>query len=162
MVDSSISYSPNSTDTHDKGAPLARYAASKRMGDFIFMSGVIAVDPAQQKIIRGFADIPTEAADQIGRTGEFSVDIKQEAILAQSWYVLDAIRQHIEREGGQMQHVFKLVQYFKNLDHFPLYSRVRNQFFPDEPPISTIVEVSAMLPSEDIVIEVEATAYLPK
>lgn len=145
-----------------QGAPLARYAASKRVGDFIFMSGVIAVDPAAKKIIRGFSDIPTEIADGIGRTGEFSVDIKQEVILAQSWYVLDAIRQHIEREGGDMKHVFKLVQYFKNLDHFPLYSRVRNQFFPDEPPISTIVEVSAMLPSEDIVIEVEATAYLPK
>lgn len=150
------------SQSNTQGAPLARYAASKRVGDFIFMSGVIAVDPAAKKIICGFNDIPADAADDIGRTGEFSVDIKQEAILAQSWYVLDSIRQHIEREGGEMKHVFKLVQYFKNLDHFPLYSRVRNQFFPDEPPISTIVEVSAMLPSEAIVIEVEATAYLPK
>lgn len=155
MIDSSIKKSA-------QGAPLARYAASKRVGDFIFMSGVIAVDPAQKKIIRGFDDIPLEVANKIGRTGEFSVDIKQEAILAQSWYVLDAIRQHIEREGGEMKDVFKLVQYFKNLDHFPLYSSVRNQFFPGEPPISTIVEVSGMLPSDAIVIEVEATAYSPK
>ena len=29
------------------------------------------------------------------------------------------------------------------------------------PPVSTVVEVSAMMPSDDIVIEVEATAYLP-
>jgi len=144
-----------------QGAPLARYAASKRVGDFIFMSGVIAVDPTRQIIVKGFNDIPADIADSIGRTGEFSSDIKQEAILAQSWYVLDAIRQHIEREGGQMSDVFKLVQYFKNLDNFPLYSKVRNQFFPDEAPISTIVEVSGMLPSEDIIIEVEATAYLP-
>lgn len=153
---------PTATSSNAQGAPLARYAASKRIGDFIFMSGVIAVNPAHQKIVCGFNDIPAETADQIGRTGEFSVDIKQEAILAQSWYVLDVIRQHIEREGGEMKDVFKLVQYFKNLDHFPLYSRVRNQFFPAEPPISTIVEVSGMLPSDAIVIEVEATAYLPK
>lgn len=147
--------------SNEQGAPLARYAASKRKGDFIFMSGIIAVDPARRLIVKGFEDIPAAAADSIGRTGEFSVDIKQETILAQSWYVLDAIRQHIEREGGQMSDVFKLVQYFRNLDHFPLYSRVRNQFFPDEPPISTIVQVSAMLPSDEVIIEVEATAYLP-
>ena len=60
-----------------------------------------------------------------------------------------------------MGDVVKLVQYFKNLDHFPHYSRVRKLFFSGEPPASTVVEVSAMLPSADILIEVEATAYLP-
>lgn len=143
------------------GAPLARYSASRRVGDFLFLSGVIAVDPARGVIINSFDDIPADVADSLGRTGEFSSDIKLGPILAQSWYVLNAIKGIIEREGGQMSHVFKLVQYFKNLDHFPLYSQVRRQFFPGEPPISTIVQVSAMLPSEEILIEVEATAYLP-
>ena len=97
----------------------------------------------------------------IGRTGEFSSDTKDGPILAQSWYVLDSIRQTIESAGGQMSDVFKLVQYFKNLDHVPRYSRVRKLFFPGEPPASTVVEVSAMLPTADILIEVEATAWLP-
>lgn len=149
------------TSENTNGAPLARYAASRRVGDFIFLSGVIAVDPARKIIVNGFDDIPDDVADSLGRTGEFSSDIKHGPVLAQSWYVLNAIKQIIEREGGQMSDVFKLVQYFKNLDHFPLFSRVRRSFFPDEPPISTIVEVSAMLPSEQILIEVEATAYLP-
>ena len=131
------------------------------MGDFVFLSGVIAVDPARRLIVRGFEDIPNDIADSLGRTGEFSSDIKQGPILAQSWYVLDAIRQIIEREGGQMSDVFKLVQYFRNLDHFPAYSSVRRRFFPGEPPVSTVVEVSAMLPTDDVLIEVEATAYLP-
>jgi len=55
----------------------------------------------------------------------------------------------------------RLVQYFRNLDHFPLYSRVRKLFFTGEPPASTVVQVSAMLPSDDILVEVEATAYVP-
>ncbi len=93
--------------TETQGAPLARYAASKRVGDFIFLSGVIAVDPARRLIVNGFDDIPADVADSLGRTGEFSSDIKQGPILAQSWYVLDAIRQIIEREGGQMSDVFK-------------------------------------------------------
>lgn len=141
--------------------PLARYAAWRRVGDFIYLSGVIAVDPTASRIVRGFGDIPAAAADLVGRTGEFSSDTKDGPILAQSWYVLDSIRQTIESAGGQMSDVFKLVQYFKNLDHFPRYSRVRKLFFPGEPPVSTVVEVSAMLPTADILIEVEATAWLP-
>lgn len=142
--------------------PLARYAAWRRAGDFIYLSGVIAVDPAASLIVRGYGDIPDEAAQLIGRTGEFSTDTKEGPILAQSWFVLNSIRQTIEAAGGQMSDVFKLVQYFKNLDHFPHFSRVRKLFFPGDPPVSTVVEVSGMLPTPDILIEVEATAYLPQ
>ena len=141
--------------------PLARYAAWRRAGDFIFLSGVIAVDPASATIVRGYADIPPAARALLGETGEFSTDIKEGPILAQSWYVLDRIRATVEAAGGQMSDVFKLVQYFKNLDQFPQYSRVRKLFFGGEPPASTVVEVSAMLPTADILIEVEATAYVP-
>ena len=141
--------------------PLAHYAAYRRVGDFVFLSGVIAVDPAAGRIVRGYADIPDAAATLLGRSGEFSTDFKEGPILAQSWYVLDRIRLTIEAAGGQMGDVFKLVQYFRNLDHFPHYGRVRKLFFSGEPPASTVVEVSAMLPSADILIEVEATAYLP-
>ncbi|MCA6217500.1 RidA family protein [Ideonella sp. B7] len=142
-------------------APLARYAASRRVGDYIFLSGVIAVDPAASRIVRGYDDIPPEAAALIGRTGEFSCDIKEGPILAQSWYVLDRIRQTIEAEGGRMEDVFKLVQYFRDLDHFPLYNRVRKLFYPNQPPVSTVVGVSGLMPTDDILIEVEGTAYLP-
>ncbi len=147
--------------TPQAAQPLARYAAWRRAGDLVYLSGVIAVNPAAGQIIRSFNDIPVEATELIGRTGEFSSDTKDGPILAQSWYVLDSIRQTIESAGGQMSDVFKLVQYFKNLDHFPRYSRVRKLFFPGEPPASTVVEVSAMLPTADILIEVEATAWLP-
>ena len=109
--------------------PLARYAAWRRAGDFILLSGVIAVDPAAARIVRGYADIPEAAAQRLGRTGEFSTDLKEGPILAQSWYVLDRIRLTLEAAGGQMSDVVRLVQYFRNLDHFPYYSRVRTMFF---------------------------------
>ena len=142
-------------------APLARYAPYRRVGDFIFLSGIIPVDPALKRVVMGYEDIPEAARKLIGETGEFSVDVKEGPILAQSWSVLDRIRQTVEAAGGSMSDVFKLVQYFRNLDHFPHYSRVRKLFFSGEPPASTVVEVSAMLPTDDILIEVEATAYLP-
>jgi enamine deaminase RidA (YjgF/YER057c/UK114 family) len=141
--------------------PLAKYSAWRRAGDFVFLSGVIAVEPASATIVKGYADIPAAARQLLGETGEFSTDIKEGPILAQSWFVLDRIRATVEAAGGRMDDVVKLVQYFRNLDHFPYYSRVRKLFFTGEPPASTVVEVSAMLPTADILVEVEATAYLP-
>jgi enamine deaminase RidA (YjgF/YER057c/UK114 family) len=141
--------------------PLARYSAWRRAGDFVFLSGVIAVDPASATIVKGYADIPAAARALLGETGEFSTDFKEGPILAQSWFVLDRIRSTVEAAGGRMSDVIKLVQYFRNLDQFPQYSRARKLFFPGEPPASTVVEVSAMLPSADILVEVEATAWLP-
>lgn len=140
--------------------PLARYSAWTRRGDFIFLSGIIAVDPARGRIIRGYDDLPAGLADRIGRSGEFSVDARDGPIIAQSWVVLDRIRATMEEAGGSMADVFKLVQYFRNLNDFPRYNAVRKMFFPGVPPVSTVVEVSAMLPSDDILIEVEATAYV--
>ncbi|WP_376870675.1 RidA family protein [Albirhodobacter sp. R86504] len=142
--------------------PLARYSAWTRRGDFIFLSGVIAVDPQAGKVITGFADLPPDIGPTIGQTGEFSVDAKDGPILAQSWFVFNSIRTTMEDAGGSMADVFKLVQYFRNLNDFPRYNTVRRMFFPDTPPVSTVVEVSAMMPSDEIVIEVEATAYLPE
>ena len=141
--------------------PLARYAAWKRAGDFIFLSGIIAVDPSRNLIVGGYRDLPAGARRLLGETGEFSVDIKEGPILAQSWYVLERIRATLESAGGSMRDVVKLVQYFKDLRDFPCYSRVRKLFFPGDPPVSTVVEVSGMLPSPDILVEVEATAYVP-
>jgi enamine deaminase RidA (YjgF/YER057c/UK114 family) len=76
--------------------------------------------------------------------------------------VLDRIRMTMESAGGSMSDVVKLVQYFRDVDQFPYYARVRKLFFPGEPPVSTVVEVSEMLPTAQILIEVEATAYLPR
>lgn len=142
-------------------APLARYSAYKRVGDFVFLSGVIPVDPARGLIVRGFADIPENVRALIGATGEFSPDTIDGPILAQSWYVLNSIQNTVQAAGGQMSDVFKLVQYFRDLNHFPRYAQVRKLFFPGEPPVSTVVEVSGLMPTREVLIEIEATMYLP-
>jgi len=51
------------------------------------------------------------------------------------------------------------VQYFRDLRHYPAYNRVRNLFFA-EPVVSTVVEVSRMLPDDQVWVEVEATVFL--
>ena len=64
--------------------PLARYAAWRRAGDWVLLSGVIAVEPSSGTIVRGYADIPPEARALIGQTGEFSTDAKEGPVLAQT------------------------------------------------------------------------------
>lgn len=143
------------------GQPLARYASWRRAGDLVLMSGVIAVDPASGTVLDRFDQVPESIRHELGASGELSVDIFQAPVLVQSWVVLDRIRQLAEEAGGSMQDVIKLVQYFTDLRDYPLYNRVRRSFFPETPPASTVVEVSGMLPSRQVRIEVEATAYIP-
>jgi len=148
------------------GAPMANYAAAKRVGDFVFMSGVVAVDPARRQAVASYDDLPPIARDELRTlgyvTGQMSVDVYEAPIVAQSWFVLERIRQLAAEHGGTMDNVVKLVQYFRDIRQYPAYNRVRGLFYPSEPPVSTVVEVSRFLPGDALVIEIEATAYLPR
>ncbi len=145
------------------GQPLANYLAAKRVGNLLYMSGVIAVDPAAKKVITSYDDLPAHAREELRRlgydTGQLSVDIFEAPIVAQSWFVLSSIREIAQQHGAQMSDVFKLVQYFRDLRHYPAYNRVRQIFCPAGV-VSTVVEVSGMLPSSEVLVEVEATVVL--
>jgi len=145
------------------GQPLARYAASKRLGGVLYCSGVIAVDPASGQVLQRYEELPDVARTELQRigydTGQLSVDVFEAPIVVQSWIVLDRIRSLAQAQGASMAQVARLVQYFRDLRHYPAYNRVRELFFAD-PVVSTVVEVSRMLPSDQVWIEVEATVYL--
>ena len=148
------------------GKPMANYAAAKRVGDFVFMSGVVAVNPATRTAVQTYDEIPQVARDQLRPlgyvTGQMTVDIFEAPIVAQSWFVLERIRQLAQEHGGTMADVVKLVQYFRHLHHYAPFNRVRGLFYPGEPPVSTVVEVSRFLPGDEVLVEVEATMYLPR
>ncbi|VTU37812.1 RidA family protein [Variovorax sp. RA8] len=148
------------------GKPMANYAAAKRVGDFVFMSGVVAVDPSTRRAVMGYDDVPDEAREALHglgyATGQMSVDVFEAPVVAQSWFVLERIRQIAADHGGTMDDVVKLVQYFRRLPDYALYNRVRGLFYAGEPPVSTVVEVSRFLPSDEVLVEVEATMYLPR
>jgi 2-iminobutanoate/2-iminopropanoate deaminase len=145
------------------GKPLANYLAAKRVGNLLYMSGVIAVDPAAKKVITSYDDLPAHARAELRSlgydTGQMSVDIFEAPIVAQSWFVLNRIRELAKDHGAPMSDVFKLVQYFRDLRHYPAYNRVRQLFCPAGV-VSTVVEVSRMLPSDEVLVEVEATVLL--
>ena len=148
------------------GKPMANYAAARRAGDFVFVSGVVGVDPQRKAVVESYDELPSVAIDALRGlgyvTGQMTVDIYEAPAVAQSWLVLDRIRQIAGEHGGTMADVVKLVQYFRDLRHYPFYNRVRGLFYPGEPPVSTVVEVSRFMPGDAALIEVEATIYLPR
>ena len=108
-------------------APLANYLAAKRVGNMLYLSGVIAVDPAAKKVVTSYTDLPPPAQAQLQSlgyvTGQMSVDIFEAPAVTQSWFVLNSIKNIVEAEGGKMRDVFKLVQYFRDLRHYPEIGR---------------------------------------
>jgi len=146
------------------GEPMANYAAARRAGDFVFVSGVVAVDPARRAIVQSYEELPPHAREQLRSlgydTGQMTVDLYEAPAVAQSWFVLDRIRQIAQEHGAQMAAAVKLVQYFRDLRHYPFYNRVRGLFYPGQAPASTVVEVSRFMPGDAALIEVEATIHL--
>jgi enamine deaminase RidA (YjgF/YER057c/UK114 family) len=141
--------------------PLARYAPFRRAGDLVIFAGIVAADPTRGIVIKGYADLPADLRKRAGETGEMSVDAKDGPIAAQSWYILENLRQTVAAAGGKLSDVVKLTQYFRDLHDFPAYNRIRTQFF-SEPPASTVVRVLELLPTPDSLLEVDAIAYIPK
>ncbi|VFS63240.1 Uncharacterised protein [Raoultella planticola] len=87
--------------------------------------------PLNGTIVNGFQDVPEEVRELLGETGEFSTDAKPGADPGpRAGTCWKASAGPVESAGGQMSDVIKLVQYFRNLDHFPYYSRVRKLFLP--------------------------------
>jgi enamine deaminase RidA (YjgF/YER057c/UK114 family) len=141
-------------------APLSRYAPFRRAGDVVYFSGIIAADPATMRIIKGYSDLPLEARKLAGEIGEMSSDLKDGPIAAQSWWILNSLRLTVEAAGGTLNDVVKLTQFFRNLRDFPIYNRIRATFF-ESPPASTVVQVSELLPTPEMLLEVEAVAHIP-
>ncbi len=140
--------------------PLANYAPYRRAGDLVYLAGIIAVDTAAGRTVKGYDDIPEEARKALGATGEMSVDSKDGPIAAQSWFIMEQLKRTVEDAGGTLADIVNLTQYFLDLRDFPIYNRIRATFF-EMPPASTVVQVSELLPTPETLLEVEAVAHIP-
>ncbi len=143
--------------TEGAARPLANYSPARWSGDTLFLAGVVAYDPTQGRVIRGYEDLPAHIGCQLA-TGQVSVDSKEGPIAAQAWFILDQVRRTLESEGLSLRHVVKLTQYMKDLRDFPVYNRVRLMFFNEDPPASTVVQVAGLLPTDESRLEVDVVA----
>ena len=115
-------------------APLSHYTDAVRFGDLLFVSGLTAHD-AEGHLVDG------DAAKQTRR-------------------ILENLSLILSDAGASFANVLKVTVYLTNISDRTLINPVREEFFGDSRPASTLVEVSA-LALAGMRVEIEAVVGLP-
>lgn len=112
-------------------AAIGPYSQAIEVGNMVFTSGVIPIDPATGELVGGDAAKQAEQA-------------------------LSNLSNLLEAAGTSMEKVVKTVVFIKNMDDFGNINEVYGKYFPEPYPARSCVEV-ARLP-KDVAIEIEAIA----
>jgi len=114
--------------------PISHYAHAVRAGELLFVSGVVPVD-VEGRLIGG------------------------DDVVAQARAVFETLRVVLAEAGAHPQDVVKVTVFLTDVDDRPAINPVRQEFFGDARPASTLVEISRLaIPGAKI--EVEAVAML--
>lgn len=125
--------------------PVGPYPHAKRVGPFVFVSGM---GPRQ----RGGADIPGVRRDASGAIVDYD-------IAAQTRAVFENVRMVLEEAGTSWGRIVDVLVFLTNMKRdFKAYNEVYRQLFPNDQPARTTVEIGA-LPTE-IAIEVKVIATI--
>jgi 2-iminobutanoate/2-iminopropanoate deaminase len=65
----------------------------------------------------------------------------------------------LQRAGGTLDHIVKILAFIVDLDDYAGYAKVRQELFADRLPASSTVQVSGFV--VDARVEIEAVAFIP-
>ena len=119
--------------TKNAPAAIGPYAQAVRVGNLIFTSGQLPVNPT---------------------TGELLTD----DIQAETRQCLENVKAILEEAGSSLDHAVKLTVFIKDMNQFSKINEVYATYFPGDKPARSCVEV-ARLP-KDVNIEIEAIAVI--
>lgn len=117
------------------GEPISHYTDAVRIGDLLFVSGCTASDGRGNVVGRG--DVVAQARQTLANVGRI-----------------------LEAAGATFADVAKVTVYLTSIDDRARINPVREEFFGDARPASTLVEVSR-LAHPDFLVEIEAIAHVP-
>jgi len=115
--------------TADAPGAVGPYVQGVRAGDFIFVSGQVALDPATGVLVEGGVDAQTDR-------------------------VLRNLRAILEAGGSGLDRVVKATVYLTNLGEFETMNRVYASYFGDQKPARVTVEVSRL--PRNAMVEIDA------
>lgn len=119
--------------TKDAPAPIGPYSQAVKVGNFLFCSGQIPLDPATNQIVAG--------------------DVKE-----QTKRVMENILAVLKTAGVGFDAIAKTTIFLKSMNDFPHVNEVYGTYFKENPPARSTVEV-ARLP-KDVLVEIEVLAIL--
>jgi len=124
--------------------PRGAYPHTKRVGDFIFVSGTSSRR----------ADNSIAGTEQIDSMGTKKLDVA-----VQTREVLQNIDKNLAKEGASLADVVDVTSFLVNMNDFADYNKAYAEFFDtDTGPTRTTVAVH-QLPHPDLVIEIKVVAY---
>jgi len=120
---------------HTNEAPKAigTYSQGIKSDNFVFTSGQIPINPKSGKLIKG----------------DFKSEVKQ---------VLINLNGVLKGGGSSLQQAIKLTVFLTDLSHFAQVNEIFNEFFPDNPPARSAVQVSAL--PMNARIEIDAVGHV--
>lgn len=121
--------------TDQAPAAIGPYAQAVHVGDFLFTSGQIPLDPVTMTIVG-------------------------DDVAAQTRQVLTNLAAVVRAAGGDLADVVKTTVFLKDMNDFQAMNEVYAAFFPSNPPARSTVEV-ARLP-KDVRVEIECVAVIPR
>jgi len=113
-------------------APIGPYSQAVQVGDFLFCSGQIPLDPKTGQTVAG--------------------DVKDQTL-----QVMKNIQAVLTQAQMGFEHVVKTTIFLKSMGDFPLVNEVYGQYFKTNPPARSTVEV-ARLP-KDVQVEIEVLCH---
>ncbi len=119
--------------TEDAPKAIGPYSQAVRAGNFLFLSGQIAIDAETGELV----------------TDSFEAQVRQ---------IFKNINAMLNAAGADFTNVVKSTVFLKNMDDFAEMNRIYAEFFPNDPPARSAVQ-AAKLP-KDVDIEIEVIAYL--
>lgn len=75
----------------------------------------------------------------------------------QAEFIYESLQKILSEAGASLDDVVKTTVFLTNMKDFPEISKIRNKYFKDAEPVSTLVEVSKLV-KEGCKIEIEAIA----
>ena len=113
--------------------PIGPYSQAVQLGSLLFCSGVIPLDPASGQVVG--SDVQVQARR-----------------------VLDSMKAVVEAGGSSLDRVVKTTIFLKDMGDFPKVNEIYAQYFQNQPPARSTVEV-ARLP-KDVLVEIECIASI--
>ena len=137
--------SASSFDSSRAPEPVGLYPHARRVGDLLFLSGV---GPRE----RGKKEIPGVVLDKKGAVVSYDIE-------AQCHSVFRNVRYILEEAGSSWDKLVDVTVFLTNMkDDFPVYNRIYAEYFKDNRPCRTTIEVNCM--PTPIAIELKCIATI--